>query len=236
MTQDNTPIGPGAMPLTMSSLEIAERTGKEHRNVMRDIRAMLVALHGDVGMLSFEHTHRNPQNGRDYPIFRLPQRECLILVSGYSIELRARIIDRWQELEAEARDPHRFLEDPAAMRGLLLTYTEKVIALEARVEADKPKTHFYDQFVNADGLYGIQNAARALGCRPNLFARWLKEKFMFYQGTALVPRVQFIQMGLFEVKSEIVDDKARPRSFITAKGLEYFSTRAPDPIRISRAA
>lgn len=91
--------------VTMSSREIAELTGKEHRNVMRDIRAMLRDLYDDVGMLGFEHTEINTQNGVAYPIFMLPKRETLILVSGYSTELRARIIDRWQELEAKAAQP-----------------------------------------------------------------------------------------------------------------------------------
>lgn len=86
---------------TMSSREIADLTGKEHRNVMRDIRVMLVELHGEGGVLSFEQTYTNPQNGQSYPCYALPKRETLILVSGYSVAMRAKIIDRWQELEAK---------------------------------------------------------------------------------------------------------------------------------------
>ena len=92
----------------MTSREIADLTGKEHRNVMRDARKMLAELHGEGGLLSFEHTHVDPQNGQEYPALRLPKREMLILVSGYSVVMRARIIDRWQELEAApARRPSR---------------------------------------------------------------------------------------------------------------------------------
>ena len=36
----------------------------------------------------------------------------------------------------------------------------------------------------------------------------------------------------FEVKSTIVDDKARPRTYVTPKGLEYLRERVPDEILI----
>ena len=87
--------------LTMSSREIAELTGKEHRNVMRDIRNMLVELYGEGGMLSFEHTYRNEQNGQLYPEFRLPKDLTITLVSGYNVQMRYAITKRWMELEAQ---------------------------------------------------------------------------------------------------------------------------------------
>ena len=91
-----------ATPTTMTSREIAELTGKRHDNVMRDIEAQLTELLGDGGLLKFEDTYRDKQNGQEYRQYNLPKRESLIVVSGYSVELRARIIDRWSELEAQA--------------------------------------------------------------------------------------------------------------------------------------
>ena len=87
----------------MSSLEIAQRTGKRHDNVLRDIKEMLAELYHEGGALKFEGSYLSEQN-KPQPCFNLPKRECIILASGYSVNLRASIIDRWQELEdAEAQ-------------------------------------------------------------------------------------------------------------------------------------
>ncbi|KND19484.1 anti-repressor protein [Pannonibacter phragmitetus] len=84
----------------MSSREIAKLTGKRHDNVVRDIRDMLEDL--TIDGLRFEGVYRDAK-GEQIPCFNLPKRETLILISGYSTRIRARIIDRWMELEAEAQ-------------------------------------------------------------------------------------------------------------------------------------
>ena len=95
----------GAEMRTMTSREIADLTGKQHKHVLEDVRKMLLELHGEGGILNFQHTHRNEQNGQSYPIFCLPKRETMILVSGYSIPMRARIVDRWEALETGKAKP-----------------------------------------------------------------------------------------------------------------------------------
>lgn len=83
---------------TMSSREIAEITGKRHDNVMADIRKMLSDL--NLNAPDFSGVYKDQQL-IDRPCYALPKRETLILVSGYSVAMRAKIIDRWQELEAK---------------------------------------------------------------------------------------------------------------------------------------
>lgn len=87
---------------TMSSREIAELTGKQHQHVKRDIESMFEQLGEDAS--SFGRIYFDSMN-RQQTEYHLPKRETLILVSGYSVVLRSRIIDRWQELEAAAAQP-----------------------------------------------------------------------------------------------------------------------------------
>lgn len=104
---------------SMSSLEIAELTGKQHKDVLYDIRKML----DELGVLAADFSATRKVRGREYEVFNLPKRETLTLVSGYSVTMRSTIIDRWQELESlhrerlEARTRAR-LEAPLMTKSL----------------------------------------------------------------------------------------------------------------------
>lgn len=84
----------------MTSIEIAEVTGKEHKNVMRDIRSILSQ---GVSQLNFElssYKQPQPKGGyKDVPCYNLTPKGCLILASGYDAALREKIIDRLEDLE-----------------------------------------------------------------------------------------------------------------------------------------
>lgn len=81
---------------TMSSLQIAELTGKRHANVMRDIANL---LEQGVAQLNFELGSYSDANGQLRPCYQLTKTGCLILASGYNAVLREKIINRWVELE-----------------------------------------------------------------------------------------------------------------------------------------
>ena len=85
---------------TMSSREIAELTGKRHDNVLRDIEKMAKEL-GVLERLKFEVFEEINNLGLavQRKAYKLDKEETLILVSGYSVKMRAAIVRRWMELE-----------------------------------------------------------------------------------------------------------------------------------------
>ena len=86
----------------MSSLEIAEVTGKEHKNVMRDIQTLLSQ---GVDKLNFERISYNDSMNRVRDAYQLTYKGVLILASGYNPVLREKIINRWEELETGKAEP-----------------------------------------------------------------------------------------------------------------------------------
>ncbi len=76
----------------MSSREIAELTGKNHADMMRDIRRMLDDLGEDVSSFA----EMSPDSyGRPQPVFNLPKDLTITLVAGYSTVMRHRIVRCW---------------------------------------------------------------------------------------------------------------------------------------------
>lgn len=105
--------GNRGQPLKMSSSDIAEVTEKLHKNVIRDIRTMLVGLYGSEGQ-TFEsmvedgsilsHLGKSVTwevDARGYvTAFHLDKEHTLTLVSGYDVRLRKRIVDKLAEIES----------------------------------------------------------------------------------------------------------------------------------------
>lgn len=88
--------------LTMSSVEIAERVGKRHCDVMRSIRTMEPAWAKIAGR-KFASTSYKDQWNRQKPMYLLDHYECMYIATKFNDEARAKLVLRWAELEEEAR-------------------------------------------------------------------------------------------------------------------------------------
>lgn len=94
----------------MTSLEIAEVTGKRHDAVLRDIRNLLSQ---GVDAHNFVETSYIDKSNRQQKCFSLTKKGCLILASGYDALLREKIINRWEELETGKAEPKFTQQSPS---------------------------------------------------------------------------------------------------------------------------
>ena len=108
---------------TMTSLEIAEVTGKQHKNLMRDIRNMEPAWEKVCG-LKFELTSRTivqPNGGtREVPCYQLTKTECLYIATKFNDEARAKLVLRWQQLELAEQERRQQLCLPSPKKILAM--------------------------------------------------------------------------------------------------------------------
>lgn len=136
----NTQIALAVNAKTMSSREIAELTGKEHKNVKRDCEIMFTELELDT--LSFERIYLDGMN-RQQTEYLLTYELVQTLITGYNIKLRHAVIQRLNELESkQAAIPQNFAQ---AMRLAADLYEQNErIALE-RDEAIRTKAQISDR-------------------------------------------------------------------------------------------
>lgn len=145
-------------PLSMSSREIAELTGKDHRNVTRDIEKML--SHVGEGVLKFEHTYTNPQNGQSYREFHLPKDLTITLVAGYRADLRLAIVQRWIVLESQQQDAAPKV--PGNFREALLLAADQQAQIESQQREINIKDATLNRITAAPTDLGIRDAARKI--------------------------------------------------------------------------
>ena len=102
---------------TMTSLEIAELTGKQHKNIMQAIRNMEPAWE-KVNGLKFQLVEYRDQKGELRPCYQLTKTECLYIATKFNDEARAKLVLRWQELEEEKWKEVRCLPSPKKILAL----------------------------------------------------------------------------------------------------------------------
>ena len=84
----------------MTSLEIAQLTGKQHKHVMEAIRKMDPKWESVAGS-NFRLGSYEDANGQNRPSYLLTKTECLFIATKFNDEARARLVLRWEELERE---------------------------------------------------------------------------------------------------------------------------------------
>lgn len=206
--------------VTMTSREIAELIEKQHSNIK--ISAERLSSAGVIGTLAAqEFTH----NGNTYTEYRLCKRDCLILVAQNCPEFTARIVDRWQELEAQ-QDAHVIPKTMAQALRLAADQAELIEAQQLRLEQQQPAVEFVDRFVESKSAKGFREVAKILGLKEREFiAELAADKIIFKQGSNWLPIADHQHTGRFVVKTGEANGHAFIQTRFTPEGIAWVAKR-----------
>ncbi len=90
-------------PKVMLSTEIAALMGKLYKDVMRDIRVITEQLQSANLRFACKSVSYTGSNGQQYKCYELDKEATMVVVTGYDVAARMKVIKRWQELEKIAK-------------------------------------------------------------------------------------------------------------------------------------
>ena len=178
----------------MSSLEIADLTGKPHSDLLKAIRTMEPAWE-KVNGGKFSLVEYRDAKGEMRPCYELTKTECLYIATKFNDEARAKLVLRWEELETEKRNggfqvPTSFKEALllAAHQQELIEEQQKQIEQkdetielqEAEIKKSAPKVDYYDKTLQSVNTQTTTQVAKSLGMDAHKLNRKLKEAGILY--------------------------------------------------------
>ena len=215
----------------VTSLQISEWTGKEHKHVMRDIRNEIEEL-GEIGESIFGLTSYLDNSNRQSPCYTMTKKGVMQLALKYDAVSRFKCIEKLEELEHASQ--HQI---PKTYSAALLEAGRLAILLEEasqQLEIAAPKTDFYDKFVSSDETMSIADFCKTISCQLNkpigrnrLFKILREFKALTAKNEAtqhMVERGLMVnKITLYIDLDEIQHSEIQPR--ITPKGFEYILNR-----------
>lgn len=228
----------------MTSLEIAEVTGKRHDAILRDIRNLLKQ---GVNAHNFAAVEYTDKKGEKRPLFNLTPKGCLILASGYDAVLRERIINRLEYLENEKKvikTPQTYLE---ALEALVASEKEKeqlrieteeqqrqIEQKDAKITKLQPKADFADCIMQSEDCISIGEMANILKQNglfkkgQNALYEWLRwSGYLLSKGARYnLPSQRSMSLGVMKVAEKTQPAKGmvfiNRKAVITPYGQRYF--------------
>ena len=182
--------GESNQPLTNSKL-VAEVFGKEHRNVVRDIKNLIEGgvLKNEQTQMFEETTYINEQNKQSYPMFIMNQDGFTLLAMGFNgkkaMEFKLKYIEAFNAMKRQIEQskpsvPQTYLE---ALKSLVKAEEEKQqLALENKKQQEQiltisktnmelgnkitemlPKVSYYDKILQSNATMTVTQIAQDYG-------------------------------------------------------------------------
>lgn len=205
--------------IKMTSLQLAELTEKEHKNVLADIRDEMQKLENEGGFneLIFQLVDYLDAKGEKRPMYSFGREGAMQIAMRYSAIIRRKVILKLEEMEKAWNTP------ALVMARALQIANKELEEHKAKVLEYKPKAEYFDALVERNLLTNFRDTAKELKVRPSDFINWLLEKKFVYRDIQgkIKPHAKYTPK-LFELKDWASSNKAGNQTLITPTGKETF--------------
>lgn len=214
-----------AGPLTMTSKEMADLTEKRHDNVKRTIETL--ANQGVISRPQIEDGAK-AANGVVEKLYMVGKRDSYVIVAQLSPEFTARLVDRWQELEANAA-PALNLRQPGQMLAVAMQLAEICQEQQAQLVAQAPKVKFAEAVGDAEDLQKPSDVAKAIGVGPRKLLDFMRDNAILMPNG--LPYQQQLDCGRFKVVEVPYTDptngsqRIRLATRVTGRGITYLQQK-----------
>ena len=234
--------------LVVDSRQVAEMVGKEHKNLLQDIRGyiahfaelksqpskndskyvqmareMFERTHGNIDKAISDffipHTYRD-STGRTLPCYLLTRKGCDMVANKMTGEKGVLFTAAYV---TKFEEMEKQLEKPFQVPQSFPEALRLAADLAEKNQKLLPKAEQFDKFISGKNYQTINIAAKTLGIGRNKLFRLLRDRRILMKNNA--PYQQYIDAGYFVVKEKPIQmgDQVinKPQTYATPKGIAW---------------
>ena len=218
--------------LMVSSREVAENFGKQHKDVLRAIRNLECSA--EFSERNFAPVEYLDAKGEARTEYGMTRDGFTFLVMGFTgkdaAAWKEKYISAFNAMEVRLRNPV-VLSGPQLMAAALIEADATMKTQAAQIEAMQEDVAAHERLTKADGSLNVTEAAKNLGMRPKDLFDWLSHNGWIYKRAGSANWLGYqpkCNQGLLEHKTTTVlradgSEKVTEQVRITPKGLSVLA-------------